>query len=312
MSPTFAHLRPKELTQFNDVLHGILSELGDFVWSPWELRCIEFHFGQGHYALGDSFGWHMHQELQLELVVEGSFRFAVKGEDSFTLRQGGVFVVPPKQLHRWECLEPALMIGISLASLPSAEAEIDMISDRLQPTVETPRALDMQVGSLIRELSIKGKARDIFRNQRLRAWAFLIISQILNHALPKTSERPADQTKASPPSRSRRVVSKIVRFVDANIDGDLSMARFEQAVGMSSRHIHRIFMEVTGMSCHKYVANRRLEVARSLLQNDASLSIKQVAYATGFASPAHFSSSFRKSFGVSPSEYSPESISTKY
>jgi len=29
----------------------------------------------------------MHQELQLELVVEGSFRFAVKGENPLTLRQ---------------------------------------------------------------------------------------------------------------------------------------------------------------------------------------------------------------------------------
>lgn len=307
MPPSAPKLRPKDLSHFNDVLHGILSELGDFVWSPWHLRCIEFHFERGYYAKGDSFGWHMHQELQLELVVSGTFSFTIKGDTPVILRKGELLSVPPKQLHRWECLEPSLMIGISLANLPSSEADGKNLGELLKPSVERPKTLEMQVAALIRELSAKEKECEIFRTQRLRAWVFLIISQVLNQVLRKLPEKGASPAGGQRPSRSQRVVSKIVRFVDANIEGDLSMSQFEKSVGLSARHIHRIFVEVTGMSCQKYVANRRLEIARSMLQEDSSFSIKQIAYATGFASPAHFSSSFRKAFGVSPSEYSPDS-----
>lgn len=297
--------RPRDFTRFNDSLHEALRDLDDFPWPPWTLRCVEFHFGQGRYAVNDFFGWHVHRELQLEIILEGAFRFSAKGRRSVEVRRGQVFVVPPNRLHRWKCLEPALMIGVSLAPVPSADANERDFETALRPGLLKPTGLSALADALLREFRTGPVTASQLFAPRLRAWTFLMISQVLAELRVSSEPRKAKKASDGSSSRGQRVVSKIIRFIDANIEGDLSMQRFEQAVGLSSRQIHRIFMEVTGTSCHTYVVNRRLELARSMLQADATRSVKEVAYSTGFASPAHFSSSFRKAFGVSPSDYVP-------
>jgi len=297
--------RARDFTRFNDSLHEAIRELDDFAWSPWLLRCVEFHFGQGRYAVNDHFGWHIHRELQLEIILEGALRFTAKGKKAVEVRRGEVFVVPPNRMHRWKCLEPALMVGVSLAPVPRADAGEQLLEDALRATLLKPTGLSTLADALIREFRSRSTNKETSFGQRLRAWVFLMVSQVLAEVRVVSVPRKDQSKEADSSSRGQRVVSKIIRFIDANIDGDLSMKRFEQAVGLSSRQIHRIFMEVTGSSCHAYVLNRRLEVALSMLQADSRISVKEVAYGTGFASPAHFSSSFRKTFGVSPSEYFP-------
>lgn len=301
--PQLSRLRAKDFTRFNDWLHGSLNDLGDIILPPWVLRCVEFHFGQGRYAIGDSFGWHLHNDLQLEVILEGSFRFSIQGKRPVTIKRGEVFIVPPGAVHRWKCLEPALMIGISLAPVPQADESGKLMEECLQAVTVRPVGMVALTDALIREFITATSSDKAFFHPRLRSWTHLIITQALREIKATKQERILDPETDSNASRSQRVVSKIIRFIDANIGGDLTMQRFEQAVGLSSRQIHRIFVEVTGMSCHNYVVNRRLEVARSMLQADSSLSVKEVAFATGFASSAHFSSSFRRLFGVTPSDY---------
>jgi AraC-like DNA-binding protein/mannose-6-phosphate isomerase-like protein (cupin superfamily) len=301
--PQLSRLRAKDFTRFNDWLHGALNDLGDILLPPWVMRCVEFHFGQGRYAVGDSFGWHLHKDLQLEVILEGSFRFSIKGKRPVTIERGEVFIVPPGSVHRWRCLEPALMIGISLAPVPQADESGKSIEECIEAGTAKPVGMLALTDSLMREFNSKVCNDKVFFQPRLRSWMHLIITQTLREIKAIKNERIADSALDSSATRSQRVVSKIIRFIDANIGGDLSMPRFEQAVGLSSRQIHRIFVEVTGMSCHNYIVNRRLEVARSMLQADSTMSVKEVAFATGFASAAHFSSSFRKLFGVKPSDY---------
>jgi AraC-like DNA-binding protein len=195
------------------------------------------------------------------------------------------------------------MIGISLAPVPQADESGKVMEECIQSEKVRPVGMVALTDALMREFNSTVNNDKVFFQPRLRSWTHLIITQVLREVKTIKPERSFDSIVDVNASRSQRVVSKIIRFIDANISGDLSMPRFEQAVGLSSRQIHRIFVEVTGMSCHNYVINRRLEVARSMLQADSSLSVKEVAFATGFASAAHFSSSFRKLFGVKPSDY---------
>lgn len=289
----------KELQAFSDSLHEALTALEDIRWDPWVLRCIEFHLGQGHYNPGEFFGWHMHKEVQFEIPLQGEFQFAANQGKPMIVKRGDVYVVPPETVHRWKCTRPALMLGISLAVVPRATSLATPLQSWLKPSVIRPVALAQLLDSLLaeRRLSLNPPTLAL---KRLVCWMHLLITQILGTGFPKPVYSSGQEPGREPSSRSQRVVGKIIRFIDANIDGDLSMERFEQAVGLSTRQIHRLFIEVTGRSCHRYVMERRLEIARSMIQADPAISIKEVSYATGFVSPAHFSSTFKKVFGVSP------------
>jgi AraC-like DNA-binding protein len=88
-------------------------------------------------------------------------------------------------------------------------------------------------------------------------------------------------------------------YIDHHVsDPDLSAAQVAAAVGISTRHLSRVFAE-DDTSLPKYVLARRLETARALLQQPAatSMTIAEVAHQCGFTSAAHFSNAFTSRFG---------------
>ena len=277
--------------------------MDDFRWGPWWLRCIEFHFGKGFYRVGDQFGWHMHKEVQIEIPLRGRFRFAIKNRRNVIVGPGQVLVIPPDCKHRWWTDAPGIMLGLSLALIPRAGSLDNSISRGLKPTAFSPPGIELTLQGLVDEFLVYSQ-KDDFAPKRRASWMFLVITQVLSSLSETTSFRPTGEPTGGLPFRSERIVSKIIRYIDANVDGDLTMERIESIAVLSARQIHRLFVEVTGKTCHAYIMNRRLEVAQSKLQTDPSLSIKEIAFASGFASAAHFSSKFKEKFGMPPSKYS--------
>ncbi|WP_020141020.1 helix-turn-helix domain-containing protein [Streptomyces sp. 351MFTsu5.1] len=89
-------------------------------------------------------------------------------------------------------------------------------------------------------------------------------------------------------------------------DPGLSAGRVAEAIGVSARHLSRIF-QPTGVSPSRYILEQRLSRARQVLADPASrhLTIAEVAHRWGFASQAHFTRVFRDRFGCTPGETRP-------
>ena len=60
--------------------------------------------------------------------------------------------------------------------------------------------------------------------------------------------------------------------------------------------------EITGISTGEFIRNIRLEQAARLIK-EGDINITQVAYSVGFNNQTHFSTAFKKHFGMTPSEY---------
>ena len=67
-------------------------------------------------------------------------------------------------------------------------------------------------------------------------------------------------------------------------------------------YLSRIFKKYTGTTFSEYLTNYRIEQAKKLL-GEGKLSVKEIAYATGFNSQGYFSKIFKKYAGVSPSDF---------
>jgi AraC-like DNA-binding protein len=86
-------------------------------------------------------------------------------------------------------------------------------------------------------------------------------------------------------------------------DRRLSAAQVAAGVGISERHLSRVFAQA-GTTVPRYILGRRLDVAHGMLRDarHASLTIAEVAVRCGFGSPARFSNAFVQRFGVRASE----------
>jgi len=96
-------------------------------------------------------------------------------------------------------------------------------------------------------------------------------------------------------------IKKCEDIVHAHIDdSDFDMTQFAKEVGMSRMQLHRKLVSLTNMSSTAFIRYYRLNKAKELIASGEHVS--QVAYAVGFSSLSYFSTSFKKQFGMSPSE----------
>lgn len=110
-------------------------------------------------------------------------------------------------------------------------------------------------------------------------------------------------TEPRPTSMTRRDVdaSEAARDVIARrFRQDLSLASIARDVGVSVFHLARVFRQRTGFSLHEYRTQLRLRTALERLAVSGG-DLVDIALDLGFSSHSHFTSTFRRSFGVTPS-----------
>lgn len=82
----------------------------------------------------------------------------------------------------------------------------------------------------------------------------------------------------------------------------MSVPEIAGKLGLSQRQLERTFKKHIGCSVVQFGLLLRLQHARVLLIS-TSLSVREVATASGFNTLSHFAFAFRKCFGRRPSEY---------
>jgi ligand-binding sensor domain-containing protein/DNA-binding response OmpR family regulator/two-component sensor histidine kinase len=99
------------------------------------------------------------------------------------------------------------------------------------------------------------------------------------------------------------LMEKIMKVINARIDdSNFNVEALAEEVGLSRVQLHRRVKELTGITVGEFIRNLRLQQAAKLLAA-GDTTVAQVTYAVGIANPTHFSSAFKKHFGVTPSEY---------
>lgn len=89
-------------------------------------------------------------------------------------------------------------------------------------------------------------------------------------------------------------------LVEASIGCPPSLPDLAAAVGTNECTLKRAFKEEFGMTVFAYIFSRRMELAAAMLR-DPALSMSDVALSLGYDHMCHFSSAFKKFYGVPPS-----------
>jgi AraC family transcriptional regulator len=88
-------------------------------------------------------------------------------------------------------------------------------------------------------------------------------------------------------------------YIDENLASPLSVEVLAQVTGLSGFFFAHAFTEMLGYSPHQYILDRRLARARDMITKTKS-SLAEIAYAVGFSSQSHMTSTFCKRLGVTP------------
>ena len=96
----------------------------------------------------------------------------------------------------------------------------------------------------------------------------------------------------------------VLDTIDRHInDPDFTVDQLADAVALSRRQLSRRLKETVGETPAAFIRSQRIKHAQTLLTDDGPDTIAEVAYRVGFRSASHFSKTFRKIAGASPSAY---------
>lgn len=97
------------------------------------------------------------------------------------------------------------------------------------------------------------------------------------------------------------VMGQLQQFIDANLTRNITNRELGEAMGYNPNYLNRLVLGSTGMSLHRYVLQRRLTIATSLLVT-TELPVSEIAANLGFHSASHFSGFFKKATGITPAQ----------
>lgn len=132
------------------------------------------------------------------------------------------------------------------------------------------------------------------------------------HLTVETEEAAPRDTGASG-VLDTQFINKIREIVEAEMDKpDFGVTSLVQQMGMSRTVLFKKVKALTGMNIQELMKSICLQHAAVLLRSAGAeqARISEIAYKTGFSDPKYFSKEFRKQFGMSPSEYSKNNLSS--
>lgn len=112
-----------------------------------------------------------------------------------------------------------------------------------------------------------------------------------------------DAASVDLPSADRTFIDAVRSAIEDNLgDETFTVGELADLVGLSRTHLYRRLQELVDLSPSALIRTMRLKRACQMLEQDAA-TVSEVAFAVGYKSSSHFSRSFRKHVGHTPSEY---------
>jgi len=236
---------------------------------------------------------HVHPSYSFFICYSKSISF-FDGEKTVKAVPGILYGVPPFFPHH-EIAEDAFIRFFALMiERKYFEKEASFYSKIIDQTrqfsLEPPDSFLPALKEYIAELSDRNK----LNKQLVKALECRITHMILRSffGVDSNAEKISD----------RFDVDKAAEYINEKYSENISVRDIASVIALSPSHFSRIFKKETGLTPQEYLIRVRLDRAKSFLLRSRK-SVTEIALQCGFSSSAHFSSSFIKRFGKTPSEF---------
>jgi AraC family transcriptional regulator len=228
---------------------------------------------------------HMHGPWKARYIHQGDL--ILRPGTSYEVRWKSLSSVPTQTLHM-------RLSRDLLARAAKAVAGCDPTRLPVEEHVGFQDPLLTQIGlALWRELEQPAPAGNLY----VQTTAQLLAMHLLRYYTASGSviEEPSG-------GLTQQQMSRVLVFVQAHLDQDLSLEALAHQAGFSASHFARLFRHTTGASPHQFVLRQRIERAQRLL-TEQEMPLACVARACGFADQSHLTQAFKRHLGLTPRAY---------
>ena len=251
--------------------------------------------------------WHFHPEYELHHVVSTSGRYFV-GDFIGNFAPGNLVLTGPNLPHNWVShVAPGTNVPLRGRVLQFSERFIRDATQLLPELASFGTVLELsrrgaiftsetsaRVGPLFRELIVATDAR--------RIELFMAIVDALSRAQGVQPLTSADY-HPDPSGFLAAGINEALAFIGRNLTQPFNETDLAAISRLSPSGFSRSFRRHTGMSLTQYVNRLRINLASQTLMNEATTSITDICFASGFTNLSNFNRQFLLQKGMSPSRF---------
>lgn len=249
---------------------------------------------------------HWHASFEILLPIVNGYRALCGGKD-YNLREGDILIIGPCMIHELFAPEKGERIIFQPCLNHISTKEINLLTMIINPaTLITPEGYP-QIYDRIKKLILEIKEEyfggapyqeTIIMSKFLEILACVGRWHVTDHTAGVQKDTGAN-------SRQKEYVEKfilITDYINNHFAEDLSLETVASQAGFSKFHFSRLFKQYTDSTFYKYLNQKRIEFAKSLLQ-DPGVSVTEVAFKSGFSSLSAFLRMFKLMNNCTPTEF---------
>lgn len=229
----------------------------------------------------------LHDDWTLYIVIDGIFCSKFNNQEEM-LQKGDLYIIPPFVKIERHVIEPITVHFIRF--------ELD---DTVQPPFEIPTG-KINLDDEARLESTLKMFRDLSKipyQDHETYLTHLLFDILFQYHYERRFKNGAQTAVITDP-----IVADVVKYLKQNYAKKLYMKDIAAEFGISPSGLILKFRRATGMLPMRHLISIRISYAKRLLV-DTSLSLAEIAAATGFENEYYFSTAFKKEAGLSPSKY---------
>jgi AraC family transcriptional regulator len=244
------------------------------------------------------------RQMEITLAVRGAPQSLVhrsgNGHDQTTAVRTGTLWFCPIGVHESSIRITAPLQEILHIYYPEqAFAELSAHHSRPVTPHDIPYLADIE-DEFVRQICFRVLAELQRESPGGRLLLESLSNALLIHILGHTTNMLASDHSIG--SLDPRRLQRVTDFIAAHLAEELTLDQLADVACLSRFHFARAFRRATGMPPHRYVSQKRIEHARSLL-SQTRMAIADIALNCRFSSQAGFTRAFRTATGVSPAAY---------
>ena len=232
---------------------------------------------------------HYHPDFEVYYLTEGCCRYFI-GNKTYRLNTGDLVVIPPGVIHKviYETeTHSRFLFNCTADYLPNSVLNLIDNFTFFSQTADTSR----QVSAIYRRLTDAVNQQDCFREDTIRC-IVMALFLLMAKATANADIKPVNSS----------FIEQAISYIHSNYMYRLTLSDTARHCAVSSEHLSRIFKRETGFGFNEYLNLYRLKKAESLLKSGHAKNISQVALLCGFNDSNYFSVSYKKAYGIAPSQ----------
>ncbi len=232
-----------------------------------------------------------HEFWELTYVDTGEMHNVVDGVD-YKLSQGEIMLFAPGQFHNQYADENVNVCYVTIAF------RMDNIDERLLKDIVF--CADGEIKSLIKKMLSEREGKKTFSQDLMLCYLketviYLVRTKQLEKAT-ETAFKPFKQNIETD------IVESAKAHIRENISKRFNISDIAESIPISDSYLSVLFKKNTGQTLNSYITSRKMEIAKAYIRENR-YTFTQISNMVGYNNVHYFSASFKKHFGMTPTEY---------